>query len=81
MQSDLCDYCVKPIVATSVERYAVMANRNAYFPQFFYRVNPDKTIDAICGFCFAASPSADNQADLRIWETAHCCLGRLKQSA
>jgi hypothetical protein len=25
---------------------------NVPFAQFFYRVNPDKTIACICGFCF-----------------------------
>jgi hypothetical protein len=58
-----------------------MASRNTYFAQFFYRVNRDKTIDAICGFCFMASPSADNQDDLRKWEISHRCLGQLKQPA
>ena len=31
------------------------------FFQFVHRVNPDKTIDAICAFCFLTAASADNE--------------------
>jgi hypothetical protein len=58
-----------------------MASTNTCFAQFFYRVNPDKTIDAICGYCFTASDPTLNQASLREWETAHCCSDWLKQTA
>jgi hypothetical protein len=32
--------------------------KDVHFHQFFYRINADKTIDAICGFCYmtAATP-------------------------
>jgi hypothetical protein len=58
-----------------------MAKINVCFAQFFYRVNPNKTMDAICGFCFKSSATAEDQADLRRWETAHLCSELLKQPA
>jgi hypothetical protein len=53
-----------------------MAQMNPCFAQFFYRVNEDKTVEAICGFCFAGSNPAVNQAELREWEKAHLCSER-----
>ena len=53
----------------------------AGFTQFFYRVNPDKTIDAICAHCFLASTSGSSQADLQAWQTVHRCANLLKQTA
>ena len=50
-----------------------MVPRNSCFAQFFYRVNSNKTIEAICGFCFVASQPAVGQAELRAWENAHVC--------
>jgi hypothetical protein len=58
-----------------------MAKPNVFFAQFFYRVHPDKTIDAICGFCFTASEPAANQAGLRVWEIAHRCSTWMKKTA
>jgi hypothetical protein len=43
------------------------------FFQFVYRVNPDKTIDAICAFCFLTAATAENEADLHAQESAHKC--------
>jgi hypothetical protein len=48
-------------------------HKGVSFPQFFYRPNPDKTIDAICAFCFLTAASADNEADLHEQESAHRC--------
>jgi hypothetical protein len=53
-----------------------VAKRNTCFAQFFYRVNEDRTVEAICGFCFVASSPATQQAELREWEKAHLCLDR-----
>ena len=56
-----------------------MSQMNSCFAQFFYRVNSDRTWEAICGFCFVASHPAANQAELRKWEKTHVCPDR-KQS-
>jgi hypothetical protein len=58
-----------------------MARPSASFAQFFYRVNPDKTIEAICGLCFMGSDPVTNQAGLKSWELAHHCSEWMKQSA
>ena len=58
-----------------------MAQMNTCFAQFFYRVNDDKTVEAICGFCFAASHPAIQHADLREWEKAHICPDRQHSQA
>jgi hypothetical protein len=50
------------------------AMKGAFFAQFFYRINPDKTIESICGFCFMGSRASDNHADLQAWESAHRCF-------
>lgn len=47
--------------------------KDVSFHQFFYRVNPDKTIDAICAFCYLTAATADNAADLHVQERAHRC--------
>jgi hypothetical protein len=57
-----------------------VAEVNVSFAQFFYRVNPDKTVDSICGFCFLASAPANNQADLRAWESTHVCRVWVEQA-
>jgi len=49
--------------------------KDVSFHQFFYRVNPDKTIDAICGFCYLTAATAENPADLQMRERAHRCPG------
>jgi hypothetical protein len=56
-------------------------NSTACFAQFFYRVNPNKTIEAICGHCFSSSESSTDKGALQTWETAHRCAHWLKQSA
>jgi hypothetical protein len=50
-----------------------MARKTASFAQFFYRVNPDSTIESICGFCFAASAAMLDRAKLQLWEANHHC--------
>jgi hypothetical protein len=52
-----------------------MARKTASFAQFFYRVNPDSTIESICGFCFEASVAMLDKAKLRLWEASHQCAG------
>ncbi len=51
------------------------------FAQFFYRVNPDKTMDAICGHCFSASEPGSDKSTLKTWEATHHCAHWLKQTA
>jgi hypothetical protein len=51
------------------------------FAQFFYRVNEDKSRDAICATCFSESGQVVKEEDLRTWETAHRCSGWMKKSA
>ena len=58
-----------------------MVRTSAFFAQFFYRVNPDKTVAAICGTCFLESDPLADQAGLKSWETAHHCSEWMKQSA
>jgi len=50
-----------------------MAQMNPCFAQFFYRVNEDKTVEAICGFCFAGSHPVVEPGAMREWEKAHVC--------
>jgi hypothetical protein len=49
------------------------AIQSTCFAPYFYRVNPDKTIDSICSHCFKSSPAASGPGDLRAWESAHHC--------
>lgn len=51
------------------------ASKNVHFHQFVYRINPDKTIDAICAFCFMTAATAETQAELHLREGAHRCPG------
>jgi hypothetical protein len=48
--------------------------KNVSYSQFFYRENADKTIDAICGFCFLTAATANDFADLHKLESAHVCF-------
>jgi hypothetical protein len=41
--------------------------------RYFYRENPDKTIAAICSWCFMTAARASNEADLRYQESLHQC--------
>ena len=50
-----------------------MAKTSVSFAQFFYRVNPDSTIDAICGYCFLTVATANTRTELRLFESAHQC--------
>jgi hypothetical protein len=52
-----------------------MARKTASFAQFFYRINPDSTIESICGFCFNASEAMIDRAKLQLWEADHRCAG------
>jgi hypothetical protein len=49
------------------------ARKDVPFHQFIYRVNPDKTIDAICAFCYMTAATAQTHAELRLQECAHRC--------
>jgi hypothetical protein len=50
-----------------------MAKASVSFAQFFYRDNPDNTIDAICGYCFLTVATANTRSELRLLESAHHC--------
>jgi hypothetical protein len=41
--------------------------------EYFYRNNPDTTIDAICPYCFMTAATASNEADLQILKSLHRC--------
>jgi hypothetical protein len=78
-----CTSCVTSSnvsVVTGVE-VAIMHQKGVSFAQFFYRVNPDNTIESICGFCFMASAASDSQSNLQAWESAHRCLERQQKIA
>jgi hypothetical protein len=45
-------------------------------PQFFYRINADKTIDSICGACFLTVATGKSEAELHAQEAAHDCWKR-----
>jgi hypothetical protein len=47
--------------------------KGAHFHQFFYRLNADKTIDAICAFCYMTAATAATRAELEVKERAHRC--------
>src|SRR5882757_11367326 len=63
--------------ATPVSRNPSMrredARKDVPFHQFIYRTNPDKTIDAICAFCYMTAATAQTHAELRLQECAHRC--------
>jgi hypothetical protein len=50
-----------------------MAAPKGSYSQFFYRRNANKTMDAICGFCFLTVASAESEADLHALESVHQC--------
>ena len=58
-----------------------MAKTSVSFAQFFYRVNPDSTIDAICGYCFLTVATANTRTELRLFESAHHCGNSLSTRA
>jgi hypothetical protein len=41
--------------------------------EFFYRINADKTIDSICGFCYLTVAAGESEAELHTQEAAHDC--------
>ena len=49
------------------------SRKDVHFHQFFYRINADKTIDAICGFCYMTAATAATRAELEVKERAHRC--------
>jgi hypothetical protein len=51
----------------------MIGKKGVSFAQFFYRVNPDKTIDAICGYCLLTASTAASMADIHAREAAHKC--------
>ena len=59
----------------------LMTKTSSCFSQFFYRVNPNRTMEAICAYCFVASDSSPNKLALQSWETAHRCSHWLEQTA
>jgi hypothetical protein len=58
-----------------------MAKISVSFAQFFYRVNTDCTIDAICGYCFLTVATANTLTELRVLESAHHCGNSLSTGA
>jgi hypothetical protein len=58
-----------------------MAKTSVSFAQFFYRVNPDSTIDAFCGYCFLTVATANTRTELRRFESAHHCGNSLSTRA
>jgi hypothetical protein len=58
-----------------------MAKTGVSFAQFFHRVNPDTTIDAICGYCFLTVATANTRTELRLLESAHHCGNPLNTRA
>jgi hypothetical protein len=55
------------------------ANRDVHFHQFFYRINPDKTVDSICAFCYMTAATGETQAELHELERAHRCPERSRE--
>ena len=49
------------------------SKKDVSFHQFFYRTNADKTIDAICAFCYQTAATADSMAEVHVRERAHRC--------
>jgi hypothetical protein len=49
------------------------ASRGVHYHQFFYRINPDKTVDSICAFCYMTAATANSQGELHELERAHRC--------
>ena len=43
------------------------------FRQFFHRINPDLSMDSICGFCLLTAATAPNETALRTIESSHQC--------
>jgi hypothetical protein len=41
--------------------------------KYFYRTNPDTSIDAICPFCFMTAGRATNEEDLHYLAHLHRC--------
>jgi hypothetical protein len=52
----------------------MLATQSTCFAPYFYRVNPDKTLDSVCTRCFEASSAASHPSMLREWESAHHCI-------
>jgi hypothetical protein len=52
-----------------------MTPSGASRPRFYYRTNPDNTLDAICAFCYLTAATAANETDLHNKEAAHQCFG------
>jgi hypothetical protein len=50
-----------------------VSQKKTCFAQFFYRVNDNKTLEAICSVCFLGSDPALHQSGLLDWEKAHVC--------
>jgi hypothetical protein len=63
--------------ATPAFRNPIMApgdaSRDVHFHQFFYRINPDKTVDSICAFCYMTAATVNTHAELHVRERDHRC--------
>jgi hypothetical protein len=50
-----------------------MARKSVSFAQFFHRINPDTTIDSICGYCLLTVATAGTLTELEVPESNHHC--------
>jgi hypothetical protein len=68
----LSESCATPAFKNSIMK-PDDASRGVHYHQFFYRINPDKTVDSICAFCYLTAATANSQAELHELERAHRC--------
>ena len=67
------DFRLATTCATPAFNRPEEGNRDVHFHQFFYRINPDQTVDSICAFCYLTAATAQTQADLHHMERNHRC--------
>ena len=71
------DFRLSESCATPAFRNPIMkpddASRGVHYHQFFYRINPDKTVDSICAFCYMTAATANSQAEIHELERKHRC--------
>ena len=71
------DFRLFKTCATPAFRNPIMkpddASRGVHYHQFFYRINPDKTVDSICAFCYMTAATANSQAEIHELERKHRC--------
>jgi hypothetical protein len=51
-----------------------MSRTGSFYPQYFYRSNPNGTVDSICSICFWTVVTANTFAELKPSENAHRCI-------